>query len=75
MSLLYFGRFVCLITVDHSERGIVFSLCKSFSILHEFLGPVNCLSQLLLPVDSLDLRLDMLIFINQLLHIFLTERF
>lgn len=64
MSLLYFGRFACLITVNDSERGIVLGLLEGLSASHDFVGPFNRLSQLLPFADGLDHLLVLLIFLH-----------
>lgn len=66
-----------IITVDYSEGLIEFAVLvleRLSAALCDFVGPIDCVSQLLLPVDSLYLRLELLVFINQLLYVFLAER-
>jgi hypothetical protein len=64
MSLLYFGRFACLITVNDSEGGILLGLLERLFASHDFIGPLNCLSQLLPFADGLDHLLVLLIFLH-----------
>jgi len=63
-----------IITVDYSEGRIVFAVPERLPALYDFVGMVDCVSQLRLPVDSLYLRLDLPVFINQILHVLLAER-
>jgi hypothetical protein len=64
MSLLYFGRLACLIAVDDSEGRIMFGLLERLSAYHDFVGPINRLSQLLPFADGLDHFLVLLIFLH-----------